>query len=63
MGTTPLFPLEEYEAGFPDLPQAENDDTNGDLQERDHTDETPDTEELGQATESAIPTVDGRCRR
>ena len=41
MGTTPLFPLEEYEAGFSDLPQAENDDTNGDLQERDHTDETP----------------------
>ena len=60
MDTTPLFPLEQYEASFPDLPQAENDDTDGALQERDHTDETPDTEGLRQATESASPTVFGQ---
>ena len=60
MDTTPLFPLEQYEAGFPDLPQAGNDDTDGALQERDQTDETPDTEELRQATELASPTVFGQ---
>ena len=60
MDTTPLFPLEQYEAGFPDLPQAGNDDTDGALQERDQTDETPDTEELRQATEPASPTVFGQ---
>ena len=60
MDNTPLFPLEQYEAGFPDLPQAENDDTDAALQERDQTDETPDTEELRQATEPASPTVFGQ---
>ena len=60
MDTTPLFPLEQYEAGFPDLPQAGNDDTDGALQERDQTDGTPDTEELRQATEPASPTVFGQ---
>ena len=60
MDTTPLFPLEQYEASFPDLPQAENDDTDAALQERDHTDETPDTEGLRQATEPASPTVFGQ---
>ena len=60
MDTTPLFPLEQYEASFPDLPQAGNDDTDGALQDRDQTDETPDTEELRQATEPASPTVFGQ---
>ncbi len=59
MDTVPMFPLEDFQKDFPDLPQSEIDETNEDIQVQAQTAEGSGIEEMEPEQEPATQKVSG----